>query len=272
MSCDLVRETGAAVALGAAEALEAEAAEAHARRCSACAQELRALREVAAELALALPQQDPPAACRARLLAAARADLEPEQVWATRAEPARPSGWRELLRSWSPGLALGGLAAAVAALIWGASLQAQLDASRRQLAETNTQLADTSGQLERLRGNYWAVASVLAAPSVRTADLSATDAAPTCRAKIWVDPTSGRGMMMARDLPPIGPTQVYQVWLVNQQGRVSGGFLRPNDEGIYYVVLQAPGKLTDYQQLGVTVEPLGGSPSPTGQRVIAGTI
>jgi hypothetical protein len=75
-------------------------------------------------------------------------------------------------------------------------------------------------------------------------------------------------MMMARDLPPLPEGQGYQVWLANDRGRISPGFLRPYAEGVYYLVLSAPDPLTDYRRVGVTREPLPGSPGPTRPRVV----
>ena len=276
VSCALIEEQGPAYALGALDSAEREALEAHAERCPACARELADLRQVAAQLALSVPQHEPPAALRGRILSLAK-----ENVGAGQAPPAAPprpplssiprpiaataGGASPAPTRRVPWLQWAGLAAALAALIWGAVLQTQLVATQRQLAETGS-------QLERLRGAYSTVVDVLASPNTRERELQAREGAPGARGKVWVDGETGRGMMMARDLPPLPEGQTYQVWLASGQGRVSGGFLRPYDNDVYYVVLQAPGPLTDYQSLGVTREPAGGSPGPTGPRIIGGEI
>jgi anti-sigma-K factor RskA len=157
------------------------------------------------------------------------------------------------------------LVVALAALALAASLQGQLGQAQRQAAESRA-------QLERIRASYFTVASVLASPQLEERNLQPTEAAPGAVGKVWIDRASGRGMMMARDLPELGENRAFQVWLANGQERVSAGLLRANDEDVYYLVLQAPGKLTDYQRLGVTIEPAGGSPGPTGPRVIGGEL
>ena len=279
MACELVQEYGAAFVLNALEPDEQRAVEEHLARCPRCAREIGDLELVGEQLARAVPQHEPPPALRERVLAAARAETadgasaapprplafpsarqradqpDPDQTeQRTAGKPGRPS-W----------LAIGTLAAALAALIWGASLQAQLAATQRQLAET-------AGQLERLRGAYGAVVGVLASPDTSVYDLQGREGAPEAQGKVWVNPDSGQGMMMARGLPALPDGQAYQVWLVNAQGRVSGGFLRPYGDDVYYTVLQAPGKLTEYQSIGVTREPAVGSPGPTGPRIIGGEI
>ena len=287
MSCELIWEQGAAYALGALEASEREGLEAHIDRCPACAREIHELQQATAQLALAVPQHGPPPELGERIFAVARAERDARARQAREVPPAasdrRPVSLRARVEPDAPEsdrrapdrkvsragrppwLALGTLAAALAALVWGVSLQVQLAATQRQLAETNA-------QLERIRGAYATVVDVLASPATQERDLQAREGAPGARGRIWVDRATGRGMMMARDLPPLPEGQAYQVWLTNTQGRVSGGFLRPYDEGVYYVVLQTPGPLTDYQMVGVTREPLGGSPGPTGPRIIGGEI
>lgn len=251
MDCELFAELGPALALDALDEPERAVLEEHARRCPTCARELRAWREVAAQLALAAPQREPPASLGARILAQAHADLA-----SSTSTP--PRGWWQRLQRWSPAVAAAALATAIAALVWGATLQAQL--------------AETRQQLEWARTSYWTIARVLASPEAEVYELQPTEAAPGAVGKVWVDPVSGQGMMMARNLPPPPPGRTYQVWLVNDGQRVSSGFLRANEEGIYYTVLQAPGRLTDYQRIGVTLEPAGGSSGPTGPRVIGGEL
>lgn len=68
--------------------------------------------------------------------------------------------------------------------------------------------------------------------------------------------------------PPTGKT--YEIWLIGKQGqRTSGGFLVP-EAGYPFVstVLWSPQPLSSYTGIGVTVEPVGGSPQPTGTRIL----
>jgi hypothetical protein len=262
--CDELADLLPAQALDALAAPQRELVAAHTARCADCAREQRELSEVASQLALALPQLEPPPALGARILAEARRDLAPERPLPN-AQPGQASGFWTALQRWSAGLSLVAIAVALVALLWGANLQQQLDQSQRQLAETSAQLQGT-------RTNYWTVARVLASPEVQVRELQAGDAAPGAQGKLWVDPISGRGMMMARELPPPPAGTVYQAWLSDSNGRVCPGFLRANEYGIYYLVLDAPGKVSDYQRVGVTLEPSPGSPGPTGPRVIGGSI
>jgi hypothetical protein len=75
--------------------------------------------------------------------------------------------------------------------------------------------------------------------------------------------------LFAWHLPAPDPGRTYQVWLIDQNGdRTSGGFVAP-DAAYPFVslVIQSPQWLANYTGLGVTEEPLGGSPAPTGPRL-----
>jgi hypothetical protein len=260
ISCNEVSELAPALALDAVEPGQREGLEGHVQRCPSCAHELSELHEVTTQFALALPQREPPASLGERIMAVAASDSAHRET--SLRLSVSPSRWSRLC---SPALSAVSLAAAIAALLWGAALQSQLGSAQHQATET-------SAQLERLRGAYNTVIDVLASPQTTVQDLQADETAAEAQGKVWIDHASGQGMMMARGLPGLSESQTYQVWLSNQAGRVSAGLLREYEDGVYYLVLRVPGKLTDYQRLGVTLEPIGGSPEPTGRRVIAGEI
>jgi anti-sigma-K factor RskA len=272
-TCDRASDLAPALALDVVDREEREVLEAHVQRCQDCARELRDMQQVAAQLALAQPRHEPPAALGQRILARAATEASEgvcesasRRVGAEETialSPSRPLALSRF-RRWPAVVSTASLAAAVAALVWSASLQSQLAAAQREVNEA-------SAQLDRLRGSYNTVVEVLASSETVVQDLQ-PDEAPGAEGRVWIDHASGHGMIMARGLPEPAEGQTYQVWLTSQAGRVSGGFLREYDDGIYYAVLRAPGKLTDYNRLGVTLEPISGSPEPTGPRVIAGQI
>ena len=72
------------------------------------------------------------------------------------------------------------------------------------------------------------------------------------------------------DLPELPQDQIYQIWLIDAGGnRISGGLFGTSPEYEYtsiQVVASSP--LNDFVGLGVTIEPWGGSPGPTGPNVL----
>jgi hypothetical protein len=69
MTCEEVRQLGAEVAVGVADARDRTAVFAHLERCARCRQELRQLSDVADTLAALAPAVEPPAGFESRLLA-----------------------------------------------------------------------------------------------------------------------------------------------------------------------------------------------------------
>ena len=78
-------------------------------------------------------------------------------------------------------------------------------------------------------------------------------------------------VLNAWGLPEVGSAQVFQIWLVRPDGeRVSAGlFVRDADAPFTRVLLDIAEPVKDFVGLGVTVEPLDGSPAPTGPKVLA---
>src|SRR5262249_25686457 len=112
------------------------------------------------------------------------------------------------------------------------------------------------------------VASVLASDSLAVKPLE--PAATTLRASgyVFLDPTSGTGMLMCHDLPPIEQGHAYQVWFVRGNDRVSGGMLWPDRGGDGYAMIQVPQDLQSFDSIGLTDEPGSGSAWPTTPKVM----
>jgi anti-sigma-K factor RskA len=72
-------------------------------------------------------------------------------------------------------------------------------------------------------------------------------------------------------LDPLESGQEYQAWLVRPDGsRVSGGVFAADPNSLFTsAVLNTPGPVGEFSGLGVTVEPAGGSLTPTGPRVLS---
>jgi anti-sigma-K factor RskA len=79
-----------------------------------------------------------------------------------------------------------------------------------------------------------------------------------------------KGVLFAWGLDTLDAAHTYQVWLIQPDGRrVSGGLFCPeSDQPFVSVIIPSSRPFTDYTGLGITVEPSGGSPGPTGPRVL----
>lgn len=81
---------------------------------------------------------------------------------------------------------------------------------------------------------------------------------------------SGAAVFSASGLSQVDETETYQLWLIGTDGPKPAGIFRPQNDGSALVLLDhtvSPGLV-----LGLTIEPAGGSPAPTGEVLMAGDI
>lgn len=231
-----------ALALGALDAEERVAAEAHLAACPLCRARLPGLRDVAALLALAAPSVAPPPALGARLLA--RAAME------------RPARRRPVLWGW-----LAAAAVLVALLGWNVALQMQLGAESSQVQTLTARLAT--------QDLAW---SVLAQAAGTARTLPGAEGTPQAQGTFYLDPRGTSGILVVRGFPATPPGKVYQLWLIEGEQRTNGGLFTVDESGKGTLVVRAPKVFESYRAAGVTTEPAGGSPGPTSRPVITGRL
>jgi anti-sigma-K factor RskA len=249
--------------LGALDAAERRAFEAHAAACPVCREEVRSLQRVADALARSAPQRTPRPEVRARVLAAAMGSSRPPVV---RERPASSAAarWLPLAASLLIAAALGVYAATLQGRL--ATLEARLnDAERRASAAERDTL-----QARRAADTAQSAMAVLAAPDLARIDLAGQPPAPRASARaLW---SRNRGMVFTTaDLPPAPAGRVYQVWVVTAQAPISAGLLTPDASGRATAVFQTPADIPPPVAVAVTLEPEGGVPAPTGEKYLVGT-
>jgi len=238
----LYRENLAAYALGALDENEARRLEEHLESCQACQAELADYTAVSDGLLSALPPQEPRPGLRKQL----RARLPDNRA---------ASGARS---SWSlPRISFGQVAAAVAfVLLLGLNLYSALQT--RRLQGQQAELA------QRMDAEQSAIA-MLAYPG--TQKISIYEGAA---GSLLLNAETNTAVLFTWDLPELPDDQTYQIWLIDAGGnRVSGGLFETSPENEYTTVrVAASSPLDDFVGLGVTIEPWGGSPGPTGANVL----
>lgn len=91
---------------------------------------------------------------------------------------------------------------------------------------------------------------------------------------LLVSETGEQAVLRLSSLPPITSQQTFQMWLVDDSGtRTSGGLFQPRPaQEMFYVHVPFEETAAAYQGVGVSLEPVGGSPfadRPTGPRVLS---
>ena len=108
------------------------------------------------------------------------------------------------------------------------------------------------------------LAEINAAPDAQRAATTTTDGQPATL--VWSGEL-GLSALMVQNLPALAADQDYQLWYMNDAGAVPAGTFDSTGSGTVWRVLE--GTMHAGDQVGVTVEPQGGSPQPTSAPIVA---
>jgi anti-sigma-K factor RskA len=232
MTDDLHR-LAAPYALDALDGDERARFEAHLRTCEDCAADVRDFQQTAGGLAAGV-SVTPPAHLRASVLAAAAST------------PQEPRASEPRSGSWSRRL-LPAIAAVLALVALGAGVVARGAIVERDRAEE--------------------LLAVLAAPDARESVLDASGPLPGSVRVVW-SAERGAAVLVGVGLEAPDDDQTYELWVLASDGPRSAGIFRPDPDGRIERRLVLPADPAD--GWGVTIEPAGGSPQPTGDILFLG--
>ncbi len=146
------------------------------------------------------------------------------------------------------------------------SLQAQVVAVSTRIAELE---ATNLSLLQQLQADEAQLA--LFAGAERAIPLPGTEAAPAAHGTFYQ--SGSVGLLVWSGLEPLDAEQTYQVWLIPAEGDpVPAGLLEVDDQLATSYHVTVPEGLEGFAAVGVSVEPRGGSTSPTGPIVLLGQV
>jgi anti-sigma-K factor RskA len=211
--------------------------EEHLSSCLICRDESQAFQEAGAELAYAAPPAVPSPDLKERLMTRVQAARPPASALSP--APSRP--WLErLLPAW-------GLASLVLILMLGAA---------------SLFLWQRVNEIEPF----------MSPGGMRAIPLEPTDAAPQATGFVLVSADGDDGAIVVDGLPPLDEEHEYQLWLIRNGERTSGALFSTDENSYGGMRIRAPLSLLEYSSVGITIEPAGGSPQPTGERVLGGPL
>lgn len=229
-----------AYALGATDPDERQAVQMHLPSCAACRALLAEHRALGDDLLYAVPAMAAPAELTERMrrrLAPARREEKPEPWWA-----------RLRFRSFAPALGAIVLLLVISNLYWV-----------RRVSRLEQQAAGQTASLAGLAG----------APAI---PLRAEGSGGWSQGVVYA-PTDGQvALLCVYGMPALPSDKTYQLWLIKDGKRDSGGLFRVTQDGFGLLVVRPDLPLSEYSGLGVTVEPAGGSPAPTSPRVLGASL
>ena len=256
MSADLHDQVHS-YAVGALSSEESAEFATHLETCESCRREVAAMSDVTAALSDSVAA-DPPASLRASVLAEiARTAQEPPLPHESVSEEAAGRAGRSdaevvpLRRrsatTWATSLVAA--AAVLAAIAFGG-----LWWQERQDAD------DAATQAEQLT-------AVLTADDVRTVTGASDSANHT--GTIVMSREEGKAYFVSSQLADLSGDQVYEAWTISGAEAAPAGTFTPSTSD---TVVALPAASLDAEQMAITVEPSGGSDSPTSDPVVTFTM
>ncbi|MGX7824855.1 anti-sigma factor [Actinokineospora sp. 24-640] len=231
-----------AYALNAISETERAAFENHLTECGSCVEEVAELRATAARLGEAAAESPPPALKAAVMSRIGQIRQLP---------PIGGDGARALAATRSPWpVRIMGLAAAVL-LVVSVSLGVVLQQTRADLDDTRQQTSAMTG--------------ILSAGDAEVVSGGVNGLSGT----VLYSRERGEVLLMANGVPTPPEGKAYQVWLMGDTTAPhSVGLVVPDANG-RAAILDATGELATATQVGITVEPAGGSRAPTAEPIMA---
>lgn len=227
----------AAYALGSLDETETQLVADHLRFCHACRMELHAFEEVIGQLALPIRELNPPANLKQQLISRVQV-VQPK----AKAEP-RPT--RRVVRP--PYRPVWGVAAFL--LLLGLTIATFL-------------LWQQANQ----------PAVVVEAHRLRSIALNNSEIAPEASGVVVIGADGRNGALVVDKFPALAADQSYQLWLGRDGKFTSGALFTVDESGYRGARIIAPGSLLDYSTVQITIEPAEGSPQPTGEELMDGSL
>jgi len=215
--------------------------EAHLARCDLCRHELQTYRDVVGVLPLAMHVDEPPPGLKERVMQEARRSSQ------TSSPQTRTSWWEQIAEYFRRGAPAWGLVSLALILLLGVN---------NLLLWQRVNRLDESAQVPFM-----------------SVTMTGTEASPDATGLLVISLDGEHGTLIVDGLQTLDPaSQQYQLWLIRDGQRTSGGVFSVDRGGYGSVWVGSPEPLASYSSFGITIEPAGGSPGPTGAKVLGGEL
>ncbi len=231
-TCETVRPLLPAAAIGALDRKDGDAVARHLLECRACRLDLDRFADTVDLIGFAAPQLQPPPSLKATIF------REIDQK-----EPRRlPSRL-----AW-----VASLAAALLALLLAGNLALEL-----HLFDSGSSSPTPTTQV-----------GAASQPPLVWFDLTSASTGSTARGTLCAQDGGGLAWLIVENLPQPPSGMTYQVWLTGDDQRISAGTFSVDAQGRGFLTIHLSQPIDRYSLIGVTDEPMGGSPEPTGPRIL----
>lgn len=219
-------------------------------------QQLEELDRATSALPHSVTPVEPPDRVKEALMARVASDARAGARVSERSQPSRRAfRFEDIFRTLS-------LAAAAIAIIWVIVLNIQVSRLQNEIASLNEKLAAQSETLNRIVTNLPQTNPVI------TVSLKGTNVQPQAQGQLIANPESQTAVLVISGLPKLEAGKTYQVWLIDGGAPVSAGLLTVDENGQGVFIVSSDTSIGSFKALGISVEPEGGSPQPTGDIVV----
>lgn len=272
---DHVNELLALYALGGLEPEETTRVVDHLADCPECRAEAEAQQALVMLIAESAQPVTPPGLTRARILRRTQQPARP----ATPPARARGGGWPRLAAlAWQWGFPIVAGAAIFVLGVWNLGLQRDIEFLQSQLDsqyETQQQILNDYRQqalalYEQQTDVQKTTVGVITSPTSKEIVLTGTEAASQASGRVFVSQNHQTVVVVVKDLPPLKPGQTYQVWVITEAGPQPSLVFGINPSGWGTTTLSVPTEQTNFTGFGISVEPEGGSQTPTEVVMVGG--
>ena len=152
---------------------------------------------------------------------------------------------------------------AAGSILWALAMMGQIGDLEDERNFQDQQIAQLSSEREQ----YLAQTPANVYPLVAT-----TDGSTGATAMLYMDPDPGGwgGIVAVREMSPPPTGQVYQLWMIENGQAIPGPTFLPDEGG--QATVQVPGQAAASQAMAITMEPDGGSDTPTTTPIMQGDL
>jgi len=141
------------------------------------------------------------------------------------------------------------------------AMEQEIASQDQELEQLQEQLQSVESSKEQYEG-LWAAVSE---PGVQRIQLNSTQEGGSALATVYWNPDSEKTFLLRDQLPAEGADSQYQLWAIVAGKPVSIGLLEQGSEELQ---LQNMAAVTNASAFAITLEPLGGSESPTLEQMV----
>ena len=251
--------------------------EKHISACRGCSRAMA--EEMVADLAQALPQKTPPQSVRDRLFHRVEAGSPLRRVVTSLGSWASGQAGRFRQRA-TRGLFGGAAVALVVALmatgVWFndrlSEIARDAELLSDELAIARERESEVMSAVEEHREATYELIRMSSTPGTSVNTLLGTGPWSSARGIVMVSYSSNRGLLLVTDLPALPSDRIYRVWLMRNGVKYDAGWFTVDPLGYGQTIIIPLAPFGQFDGMGITIEPRGGSGGPTGVNVLEGDL